>query len=276
MKKNVILFMMCLFGLQLANAQSPWTREKGKAYVQLGFSGIFYNQAEIDGTTSDLVYDYSDVTIQLYSEFGITNNLEAQFILPYKSVSYKPGERVFFGGSGDFSAIGNLTLGLKYKIYDKDWKISTGLQYLPKTSKYDEKSGLSSGFNASILVPYISAGSSSGKWYYYGNLGYGYMDNNYSDYIQGDIEVGYTVIPRGHIIFAFNSKNPIAKESAYTNDPKQWFSYLDRQTYNAVGLKLNYEFSQDKFGANFSAFGAFGNDNAPLAPSLNLGVYSKF
>jgi hypothetical protein len=46
--------------------------------------------------------------------------------------------------------------------------------------------------------------------------------------------------------------------------------YLDRQTYNAVGLKFNYEFYQSKYKANISVFGTLGNDNAPLAPSSTL------
>jgi hypothetical protein len=46
--------------------------------------------------------------------------------------------------------------------------------------------------------------------------------------------------------------------------------YLDRQTYNAVGLKFNYEFYQSKYEANISVFGTLGNDNAHLLRLLTL------
>jgi hypothetical protein len=270
-KPNYNLLIIALLLVNNIHAQSPWSMDKGKAYVQVGFSGLFYNQAEIKGKTVKYNGDFTDITIQAYSEYGITNKLEAQLIVPFKNVGFAPN----VGTKTSFSAIGNITLGLKYKFFDKNWKISSGVQILPKTSQFDAKSGLSSGFNATTIIPYISAGSSAGKWYYFGNFGYGYMNNDYSDYIRIGAEVGYNVFPKAHIMLALETRNIVNNENASTNDAKQWASYLDRQTYNALGLKINYEFVKDKFGANFSAFGAFGNNNAPLAPSLNFGLYTK-
>ena len=253
-------------------AQSPWTKDKGKVYVQLGFSGIFYNQAEINGKKVALNANYTDITLQVYNEYGITNKLEAQLILPYKSVSF---EATSSTASKSFSGIGNITLGLKYKLYDNKWKVSSGLLYSPKTGQFDNASGLSTGFNASTIVAYVSVGSSKEKWYYFGNIGYGYMNNDYSDYFKFTAEVGYKIIPKGHIMLFVDTRNIVSKEDAYNNDSKQWPSYLDRQTYNTFGVKVSYEFIKDKFGANASVLGAMGIDNAPLAPSINFGVYAK-
>lgn len=271
MRKQILLVFVAV-SAQFLHAQSPWTKEKGKAYVQLGVSGLFYNKAQIDGTNTTLAADYTDITTQLYSEYGITNNLEALLILPMKFASF---ETVANNTSGNLSGLGNLTLGLKYKIYDQKWKISTGLQFQANTSKSDPITGLSTDFNASTYIPYLSAGTSAGKWYYFGNIGYGYMTNNYSDYLKFAAEIGYNINPKGHLILALDTKNPVAKESAFATNSTRWPSYLDRQTYNAVGLKYNYEFSPDKYGANISAFGAFGNNNAPLTPSINFAVYAK-
>jgi hypothetical protein len=101
------------------------------------------------------------------------------------------------------------------------------------------------------------------------------MTNNYSDYVRFTAEMGYNMAPQSNLILAFDTKKPITKEAAFQNNGSKWPSYLDQQTYNAIGLKFNYAFSLDKFGANIAAFAAFGNDNAPLAPSLNLAVYAK-
>jgi hypothetical protein len=270
MKKH--LFIVFLLSIGSANSQSPWTKDKGKAYVQLGVSGLFYNTAQIDNQKINLAGDYSDITTQIYSEYGISNEIEALVILPVKLASFKSNSGNI---TEQLSGLGNITLGIKYKFYDQKWKISTGLQLQANTSKYDTGSGLSTDFNATSIIPYVSMGSSNGKWYYFGNIGYGYMTNDYSDYLKIGAELGYLILQNGHLILALDSKNPIAKENAFDNNASKWPSYLDRQTYNALGLKFNYEFSTNKYGANIAAFGAFGNNNVPLAPTINFAIYAK-
>jgi hypothetical protein len=274
MKKLLkISIVLTLLSAQFIQAQGPWTREKGKAYMQLGFSGIFYDKyANNDSKIVDLNANISDITTQVYAEYGFTDKLEAQLILPFKSVAYQAKEG---GTSQSLSGIGNVSLGLKYKVLDKNWKISTGLFFSANSIAKNTEKGLTTGFNASTILPYVSFGSSAGKWYYYGNIGYGYMSNNYSDFLRIAAEVGYNVIDKGHLIFVLDTKNIVAKESAFDNELNQWASYSDRQSFSAIGLKFNYEFTKDKFGANFAALGAAALSNAPAAPSFNLGVYAK-
>jgi hypothetical protein len=268
------LFKIILFVLisNVSFAQGPWTREKGKAYIQIGLTSLNYKKAQINGNLSDLGADYSDITTQLYFEYGITKNLEAQLIIPFKYVNYKSD---FINQSEKMSGLGNVTMGLKYNFFNSSWKISGGIQYSLNSIAKNNTQTLSTGFNASTILPYISAGSSSGKWYYFGNLGYGYMNSDYSDFLKIGAEVGYNVVEKGHLILVLDNRIIATKENAYINDPNQWPSYLDRQSYSAVGLKFNYEFIKDKFGANFAALGAFALDNAPAAPTLNFGIYTK-
>lgn len=273
MKNNILKIFVALFVSQLSFAQSPWTKEKNEAYVQLGFTSLIYNlYADQNGKKVDLNSDVNDISTQLYSEYGITNKLTASLIVPFKSVSVKDN---FTNTNEKHSGLGNVTLGLKYKLSDKIWKISSGINYATRTLSKDNVNFLSSGFNAATILPYLSVGTSKNKWYYYGNVGYGYMDNDFSDFFRFNGEVGYNVIPKGHIIFAIETKNNISQEKAFLNDPYSNLSTSDRQNYNAFGIKLNYEFKKDKFGVNFAGFGAFDNKNAPLAPTLNLGIYSK-
>ncbi len=262
-----------LFFNQFVTAQSPWTREAGKGFAHLGFSGIFYNKVEINGKTVDLNADYTDLTLQVYTEYGITNNLEFQFILPYKSVGYKSNIGNF---SQDLSGIGNVSFGMKYKVYDGRWKVSTGLLFSANSISKNNVKQLSSGFNAETFLTYASIGTSAGKWYYFGNIGYGFMTNHYSDYMKVSAELGYNIIEKGHIVLLVDTRNVISEEGAFDGDSNQWPSYQDRQSFSAVGLKFNYDFTKDKFGANIAVLGAFDLDNAPVAPSINLGVYSKF
>jgi len=271
MKKTCILIIL-LGSISISFAQSPWTREKGKSYVQLGFTSLNYDSYQFDGNKINFPGKISDITIQAYAEYGITDKLELLAVIPYKSVSVENT----LGASESISGLGNVSLGLKYKWYDKTWKISSGIVYNAKSIKIDADKDLSTGFNAATILPYFTVGSSKNKWYYFGNLGYGYMNNDYSDYLKATFEIGYEVIKSGHLIFVLDTRNPVAKEDAFLNDRAQWPSYLDQQTYNAIGLKANYEFKKDTFGANFAAIGATGIDNAPLAPTFNIGIYTKF
>lgn len=272
MKKIILISFLTIAFVQLVSAQSPWTREKGKSYIQLGFTGLFYDEIQYDGEKEVLPNDISDITIQAYAEYGITNKLEAQLILPFKSVGY---DSKIGTTSESLSGIGNVSLGLKYKLQDKKWKLSTGVFYTVNSISKDKTNNLSTGFNANTVLPYLVAGSSSGKWYYFANLGYGYMDNDYSDFFRVSFEVGYNVIKNGHIMLILDTRNIVSKEDAFTKDNFQWASYLDRQTYNAIGIKGNYEFKKDKFGANFAMIGATGINNAALAPTFNFGIYTK-
>lgn len=272
MRKSIAVVSLFVLLIQTSQAQSPWTRDKGKAYIQLGFTGLFYDTVQLDGKETTLTNDVSDVTIQAYSEYAITNKLEAQLIIPFKSVGYESKLSTI---SESLSGLGNVSLGLKYKFYDKKWKVSTGLLYSANSISKDKEIELTTGFNANTFLPYITAGSSSGKWYYFAKLGYGYMDNDYSDFLNATFEVGCEVIKKGHLMFVFDTRNVVSKENAFNKEIYQWESYLDRQTYNAVGIKGNYEFKKDKFGANFALIGATGIDNAPLAPTLNFGIYTK-
>lgn len=270
--KKILLFLIIS---QSMFAQGPWTREKNSAYVQIGATSLQYNKQRLNGKQVDLPVDISDVTTQIYTEYGITSDLQAELIVPFKIVNVN-SNLTGISSKNSISGLGNVTLGLKYKLLDKNWKISAGLQYSANSIKKDASKGLTTGFNAATILPYISAGASSGKWYYFGNFGYGYMDNQYSDFAKFGAEIGYNIIQKGHIMLVLDNRIIISKEDAFTNDTaNQWTSYLDRQSYSAVGLKFNYEFKKDKFGANIAAISAFALDNAPVAPTLNFGIYAK-
>jgi hypothetical protein len=270
MKKNLFTILTMIFVANIF-AQSPWTREKGKAFVQLGFTSLSYNTVNFDGKKLENIGDYNDFTTQIYAEYGLTNKLEILGILPYKFANLK---NEVLNLNENISGLSNVTFGAKYKILDKNWKLSSGIQLQANSIKIGNN-GLSTGINSTTIMPFITAGSSKNKLYYFANIGYGYMNNDYSDYFKVNLEVGYEVIPKGHLIFVVDSKNVVTKEDAFLNDSAQWFSHLDRQQYQAFGLKANYEFIKDKFGANIAAFGATGIENSPLSPTINIGLYTK-
>jgi hypothetical protein len=270
---NTILVLLIS---HLSYSQSPWVKGKNKGYFQLGVSNISYNQVVYNSNVLPALGDTRDFTAQLYGEYGLSKKLDATIVLPFKNIGYKNT-----GGTinESISGIGNTTFGLKYLLQDAKWKISTGIQFSANTITKNNAKGLRTGFDATTILPYVTIGSSSKKWYYYTNLGYGYMSNNYSDYIKIGAEVGYNFAPRAHVMLVSELKNNVAKENFYTTDNIAYrgtATYLDRQNYIAIGLKLNYEFIPNKFGVNFAVIGAVSNENAPAAPSINFGIYTKF
>ncbi len=272
-KKNLKYFIVLtalLTQFLKLGAQSPWTREKGHAYLQTGSSFLYISRAIVDNQTVTLNKQITDITPQFYGEYGITNKLEVQTILPYKTFFIKNES-----SNNSFNGVSNPTIGLKYKISDKKWKWSGGVSYSANFSKYDLNTGLSTDFNANTILTYTSLGSSKGKFYYFFNIGYGYMDNDYSDYLKIVTEVGYNFVPKAHLILVLDARNIISKENAFVNDNEQSLVYLDRQTFNGFGLKMNYEFIKDKFGTNLSTFGGFNNNNVPLGLAVSLNIYLK-
>jgi hypothetical protein len=53
-------------------------QRKKKAYVQLGVSALY--RAQIDGIPRTLAADNTDIATQIYTEYGLTNNLEAYLL----------------------------------------------------------------------------------------------------------------------------------------------------------------------------------------------------
>lgn len=272
LKKMIFTVLITVIFVNFVSGQGPWTLPKGKAFLQIGFTGLYYDKIQFDGLEKSLSGKIIDNTIQVYSEYGISNNLELALIIPYKSINFLNNTN---NSEDMLTGFSNISIGLKYKLYDNRWKISSGLIFSANTISKKSSPQLSSGFNAATIVPYIAAGSSTEKWYYFANIGYGYMNNDYSDFFKTTIEIGYRVIKNGHLIFSFDSRSVVSKEAAFENDKFQWPSYLDRQAYNAIGLKANYEFKKNKIGTNVAIIGASSIDNAPLAPTFNIGIYAK-
>lgn len=277
MKKcNCFLALLTLLSLNTVAAQSPWVNGKNKAFVQLGLSGIFYNQVKYDGNTIDTGADFSDITTQLYASYGVCNKIDIIAVLPYKAISYKVNAT---GNTTNLTGLSNVTVGFKYLLSDKKWKLSSGIFFSGNTTNYDDAKGLRTGFQSNTILPYLTYGSSNDKWYYFANIGYGYMSSNYSDFLKLGAEVGYKFLNNTHLIVNLDVRQPIADEDFYTFDSPNYAvtsSYLDRQQYLAAGLKINHEFVKDKYGANIAAIGAFNLNNTPVAPSVNLGFYTKF
>ena len=276
MKKIIAITVLLSLFFSTIQAQGPWTKGKNKAYIQVGFSGIFYDKVRLNNEKTTLAANIADITSQLYTEYGITDNLDVTLILPYKTTTVKSKVG---NNSESISGLGNVTLGLKYKFFDKNWKVSAGLFYSANSGIANEQQGLRTGYGANTFLPYITAGTSQGKIYYFANIGYGYMTNDYTDFLKIGGEFGYKFLSKTHLILNLELKSALSKEKYFDSVENSYFqgttTYIDKQQFFGVGIKLNHEFLANKFGANIGAIGAISQNNLPFAPSFNVGVYYK-
>lgn len=269
---TILLLLLCT----LQFAQGPWTQGKNKGYFQAGFSGIFYDRIRIDEKNASLSSSISDITSQLYSEYGITNTLDVSLNIPYKNTTATPKDGSKINSITGFS---NITIGFKYKIHDQKWKVATGLFYSTNTIKSNDMIALRTGYDATTILPYLAVGTSNNKLYYFINLGYGYMSNNYTDYVKIDSEIGYKFLRKTHIILNLDLKKAVNEEKYFESVSNAIYKstaiYSDKQEFYSIGLKLNHEFITNKLGLNIGAIGAFYVNNLPVAPAIHSGIYYK-
>ena len=72
-------------------AAGPWTHSRGTGFVHLGYSRIAYDRIYDDvGEKQPAFADIRDNVIQLYGEYGVTDNLTIAAMVPFKFLSVTP------------------------------------------------------------------------------------------------------------------------------------------------------------------------------------------
>lgn len=281
MKAIIYIFsFFFIFTTTSVKAQGPWIREKKHGYFQLGFSSLLYQQVRYNNQLIDSKRNNYDLTNQIYFDYGLYKKADITVILPFKFISYKQDSSAV---KKSLTGFGNIGLGLKHALLDKKIKVSVGAYIFMNSILKNNSTGLRTGFDANTILPFITAGSSYKKMYYYIKTGYGLMTNQYSDYFIASGEVGYSIFKKAHLIFNAEVKEPISKEHFFdTDDPSYSLTanYLDRQKFIVYGLKFNYEFIEKKYGLTIGFLnglnGKDGATNIPVSRSYNIGLYRKF
>lgn len=280
--KNITFLFVFFLSINIFS-QSPWTKEKGKAYTQVSFTTIPTYSTIFGDPDYKSQREISDNTLQIYAEYGLTDKTTILASIPYKMIS-----------SGDFTqdmslvlpvsltekvseaALGNIELGVKHNFYKKNWVLSGQLSVEVNTSKYYTNSGLRTGYDAWSFTPLFLAGKGKEKSYFQTFIGATIRTNEYSSNFKiggeygGKIFKDFWLIGFIDIVKSFKNGDvalPINNQltSLYVND----------QEYGAFGAKLIYEFS-NSFGLNAGLGGAFFGNNVAKSPALTIGLYQKF
>ena len=281
MKK--LSFLAALFVSIQLFSQSPWTKKKNEGYVQLNFTSLASYNKVFGNPEYDTQREITDNTLQLYGEFGITDNTTLFANVPLKVLK-----------SGDFSkdmslalstfrttkatetTLGNIQLGVKHNFINKKWLISAQLAVEANTSSYNADAGLRSGYDAWTVTPLFLAGRGFDKWYIQSFIGADIRTNNYSSNFKLGGEVGYKTFDwlwiAGFLDGVASFKNG---DIALPQENLATALYINDQSYAAFGLKFIAEFNK-KFGANVGLGGAFAGKNVPKVQAISFGLFHKF
>jgi hypothetical protein len=248
MKKIFLLLIINLLCLNLNQAQQAWTKEKGKFYSQIGASFLTYNQL-LNGKTSpkewtNLNANFSDMTLQAYGEYGLTNRLMLSAQLPLRLLSVKDVQAPNTVQAGNLTALGNIHAALTANFYNKNGIVLSGKANvgLP-TAKYDAATGLRSGFAATSFEPSLLAGFGHAKFFASGEAGYVLRNNGYSNRIHVAGQIGKFFGKNKKLLTILNVELMKSGDNGTYDDGNSIKTglYLDKQSYLSPTLKFGYK-----------------------------------
>lgn len=278
MRRLLIVFLFLLTLPTLSMAGGPWIRGYRKGFAQLSYSGLFYNST-FGSTGSELAAyrNTSDVTLQLYAEYGIANDWEIRGILPYKLLrtGTSTNQAANPVPAGTLTGIGNIGLGVKRAVIAG--VVSVGVDVLASTFTNNDRLGLRTGYEGFTVLPNVSVGFSGNRTYGYAEVGYGFMTQNYSDFAKINGEFGYQLHPKLWVAAVADFRLPVGNGPFFNTEAYQFTgTYLNNQMYLGTGLKAAYDIVPDKVGLSASVIGALAGENVPFSRSYNAGIFIKW
>lgn len=281
MKKLSILTALFL-SVQLF-AQSPWTKKINEGYVQLNFTTVASYDKVFGSPDYDTQRQITDNTLQLYGEFGITNNTTIFANVPLKMLKSGNFSKdmtlvlpIFTTTKATETTLGNIQFGVKHNFINNKWLVSVQVAVEANTSSYNANAGLRSGYDAWTVTPLILTGRSFDKWYIQAFTGVDIRTNNYSSNFKLGGEIGYKTLDwlwiAGFLDGVASLKNG---DIALPQENLATALYVNDQSYAAFGLKFIAEFNK-KIGANIGLGGAFAGKNVAKVPAISVGLYHKF
>lgn len=279
--KKYILYLLIIPVISVY-AQSPWTQPDNGFYGQLSLNMVSgYDELYVTGGNKIATErKIDDLTLQGWLEWGLSESSTILLSLPL--IVLNAGDLNIadqidpLTQSGSLKAPGNIRLGWK-KLISTGSYVSAGQLWLETPSgKYDDKTGLRSGYDAWALIPSFNFGTSGSAWYSYGSFAYGLRSNNYSHFLQFNAEVGYHIMPVLSLAFYIDWLNSLKNGSR--QDPVNNLLtglYVNNQEYFAFGIKVYGKIISNRLGISLGLAGAFSGNFVPRVPAFNLALYYK-
>ena len=264
----------------LLRAQSPWTRSDAGFYTQLAWHTIptYTSIFGIDGEGRVLDRALSESTLQLYGEYGLSDQTTLVASIPYRfmrSGAFQNNAPAPQTAEGNFRALGNASVAFRQQLWSRGIQVAGTLRFDLPVDQYDPPTGLRTGYNAFTIVPMVSVGKGFGKAYAFAYGGYGWRSNGYSALMQAGLEGGAKIGPVWLVLFT-ELIQPFENGSVdvpYRNELTAL--YIDNQGWWSYGLKGIWEINRF-WGIVASGAGAGWAQNVPKNPGLSAGVFFKW
>jgi len=128
--KKIFLLLMCCIGFSTL-AQSPWTKKKKEAYLQLSYTTIPNYSTLFGNPEFNTEREINDNTLQFFTEYGLTDKTTLIVNLPLKFVSSNDlvdkSNNLPLTIEESKTALGNIQLGLKHKFIHKKWLLKQAM-----------------------------------------------------------------------------------------------------------------------------------------------------
>ncbi len=252
LQKKILLFvtfaLLHFFTPKNAFAQQAWTKEKGKFYAQVGASYLSYSQL-LNGKISPsdwtaLNGTFSDMTLQAYGEYGLTNRLMVSAQLPFKVTSSKNLVQPTTISEGSLASLSNVQAALTANFYNKEGIVLSGKANVGfPTAKFDAPTGLRTGFDAWSVEPSLLLGFGHAKFFASGEFGYVLRGNGYSNRVHGAGQIGKFFGKKKKILGIVNLELMKSGDDGTYNDGTSLKTglYLDKQSYLSPTIKFGYK-----------------------------------
>ena len=248
MKKLFILLTISILGLNAIQAQQAWTKEKGKFYGQIGTSYLTYKQL-LNGKTKPSEWTsingkITDITVQAYGEYGITDRLTVSAQLPIRLISIKDIVAPTTLSAGSLTSLGNIQAALTANFYNKEGIVISGKANVAlPTAKYNAPTGLRTGFDATSVEPSLLIGLGRAKFFASGEFGYVFRTNGYSNRIHAAAQIGKFFGKNKKILGIVNIELAKSGTNGTYNDGNSTKTglYLDKQDFLAPTFKFGYK-----------------------------------
>jgi hypothetical protein len=277
MQKPFFLFVLLFSSFCRLASQQAWTKDKGKYFAQIGTSVLFYN-SYINSETSNILplnRNFVDMSVSLYGEYGLTNYLTLSGQVPFKYSSSSGGKDNLIQ-DGSIAGFSNINLGLTGRLFQKggfvfSTKIKTGLPF----SKYDAKTGLRTGFDATTFTPSLLVGLGATKFFTSAEVGREFRNNGYTNRNFLAWQIGKFFHDKKYIfIIGLEYLKSIGTSTYDDANSKYTALYLSTQSYLSPTLKFGYYIKPTNTLWFSLGFGLPGTDDVPASPGISLS-YSK-
>ncbi|MEO5675291.1 MAG: hypothetical protein ABIQ74_11660, partial [Chitinophagales bacterium] len=171
-----ILSLLFLCNSVCAFAGGPWSQDKHHGYVQLSGTYIGYDHRYINNQNfSDIMHKVTDVTLQGYCEYGISNRFTLIANIPFKLQNIQPNNAIdssdtrYYNGS--LTGFGNISVSGKYRFLNKKLVAAAHLRIDARSFAENQSIGLRTGYPEYGIAPSLSLGRGGDRWFAYAEAG---------------------------------------------------------------------------------------------------------